>query len=676
MQKTIKIILFCCLSFGMMNAFAQDLRTNINANKSQQDSIRKKLDTEKDSIVYTSKFIRYTTLKLIKDSTQTLPIDTGLAGLQNFSVLQQPRRPTVGTGVLGLAAKSLLFEPSKTIGFDAGFHSFDFYVLNNEDVKFYRARSPFSSLYYVNGSEKEQVLKLLHTQNIKKNWNFGGNYNRIGANGFYSHQRGDHLNAALFTWYESTNKRYNLWFNGVFNTMKAQENGSIVKNDIFEDTNQELVDKLAETVKLTTAKQLWRKSSFLLKQSYFVGRIDSTGKNNSQNILPTNKITHTLTYSNTQYSFKKDETDSYNVFPQFANPDDLRNPIDAIFTNDSTNVKHLQNEFIYSFFLRAKGNSIIKNELKVDAGIRHDFYQYAQYGMLRDLTKFYAYTVGFQNITLLGSAGYRFSNRIDLNLDLQQIFQGRNTGDFLYEAKSNILLSKKAGRIVLGAYVQNKSPEEIYNKYYGNHFRWDNRGNLDRTKIANLSFNYNNEALKFDASANYYLITDYLYFIQDGASGIIPAQQSGDMNMLKLSVGKQFNFGSYHLDTYVVYQKTDNQNVLRTPEVYTFNSIYKDVTLFKVLKTQIGFDVRYNTPFVAAGYSPAVSQFYNETNPQTLGSKPIADVWIKASLRRANLFLKYDYVNQGLFSKGFYTVDRYPMPDRLLKFGLTWNFYD
>ncbi|MGY0040251.1 putative porin [Pedobacter sp. NJ-S-72] len=36
----------------------------------------------------------------------------------------------------------------------------------------------------------------------------------------------------------------------------------------------------------------------------------------------------------------------------------------------------------------------------------------------------------------------------------------------------------------------------------------------------------------------------------------------------------------------------------------------------------------------------------------------------------------YEYVNQGLQSKGYYTVNRYPMPDKLFKIGLSWNFYD
>jgi hypothetical protein len=666
MRKITRILIFCSLSFFGAKAVAQDLKTDVNNNK-VLDSLRKKEESTTDSIVFNSKYIRYTTYKLTKDSIQTIPIDTGLTGIQNFSQIVQPRSPRVGTGLLGLAARPLLFEPIKTIGFDPGFHALDDYAMTHDDVKFYRARTPFTSLYYVSGSDKEQILKITHSQNVKRNWNVGANFNRIGANGDYTNQRGDDLNGVLFTWYQSRNKRYILWADAIFNTLKAKENGSVVKTFIFEDSSATLVDKKAESVRLTTARQLFRKNTIMLKQSYFVGRIDSTGNVGTQSILPTNKITHTLVYNRNSYSFKKDEIDAYGVLPSSA--------VDSVFTNDSTSVRHLQNEFVYSFFLRAKGNSFIKNELKINAGIRHDVYNYKQQGLYRDTTAFYRYTSSFQNLTLLGSLGYRFSNRADLNVDVQQIFQGENAGDFLYEAKSNVLLSNAVGRVVLGAYLQNKSPEEVFVHYYGNHYNWDFRKDFDRTKTVNLSFNYLNDKFNIDASANYYLITNYLYFIQDGLAGILPTQETGAISLLKLSLGKQFKYRSFHLDAYVVYQKTDQADILRTPTVFTFNSLYKEQTFFKALKTQVGIDVRYNTTYLAYSYSPAASQFYNGPAVR-LGSKPVVDVWIKAGLRRANLFLKYDYANQGLFNNGFYTTNRYPMPDRLLKFGVIWNFYD
>lgn len=668
MQKSfVAVSLFLLL--GVANAFAQDLKTSIAGNK-ELDSLRKKEQNSRDSVIFNAKYIRYTTRKLTKDSIQTIPIDTTLNGIQQFSPIAQPRRPTVGTGLVGLAATPMLFEPIKTIGFETGFRSLDYYKFTHDDVKFYRARTPFTSLSYISAGDNVQLLKIIHSQNIKPNWNFGANFNRIGANGFYDHQRGDDLNAALFTWYHTKNKRYNIWVDAVFNTLKAEENGSIRKDSIiFAPAGNNLATKKAEPVRLTSARQLYRDNSLMIRQSYFVGRIDSTENSNNQNILPTNKITHTLTYTNSSYSFKKDEEDVYNVLPA---PRNL-----SMFTNDTTNVKHLQNDFIYSFFLRAKGSTVIKNELKIDAGIRYDMYTFKQQMLQKDKTLFYARDFNAQNTTILGAIGYRFSNKVDFNLDVQQILQGFNAGDYLYEAKSNFSLSDKTGKIVMSAYTQNKSPEEIYNRYFGNHYDWNERANLSRTKTTNFTFTYLNDFLKLDASAAYYLVSNYLYFTASTTitNAIIPVQNSSEISILQIKVGKQIDAGSFHATAYGVYQKTDQQRILRTPEIYLFASVYKDQTFFKVLKTQIGFDVFYNDTYLAKSYAIAASQFYNGKDI-TFSSKPVVDAWIKLGLRRANLFAKYQYANQGLFNRGTYTVNRYPMPDRLLLLGLTWNFYD
>jgi hypothetical protein len=662
------VLLLFCISAGQ--SYAQDLKTTVRDNK-ELDSLRKKEEGGLDSVIFTSKYVRYTTLKLSKDSIQTMALDTSLNGFQNFSVLVQPRRPTVGTGNMGLAAMPMLFEPIKSIGFDPGFHALDYYAMTHDDVKYYQARTPFTSLYYATAGDAEQVFKVIHSQNISKNWNFGANFNRLGANGIYSRQRGDDLNGALFTWYQTPNKRYNLWASGVFNTLKAAENGSIYNKEIYIRPS---IDRIAERTRLNEARQIWRQGSFLIKQSYFVGRIDSTAQEISDKILPTNKIAYTFSYDRKNYAFQKKEADDFTVLPKGS--------ADEVFTNDSTSYSRIQNEFIYSFFLRGKSSSFIKNELKLDAGIRHEYYNYTQLSRYSDNTDFYNYNATFQNVTLLGAAGYRFSNRIDLNVDVQQIFQGRNAGDFLYEATSNVLLSNKVGRVVLGGYFENKSPEEVYNRYFGNHYNWIN--NFDRTKTVNLSFKYVNDKLKLDASAKYYLINNYLFFKNNIAKGsttadsvtISPDQLSASINLLKIEVGKKFKFGKFHLDSYIVYQKTDNTSVLRTPEFYTFNSFYLDQTFFKALKTNIGFDIRYNSSYQNYSYSPAAGQFFVGEG-KTFESTPILDVWVKASLRKANLFVKCDYVNQGFPSKGYYTINQYPMQDRLLfKFGVQWNFYD
>ncbi|MGN8058168.1 putative porin [Pedobacter sp. 22163] len=668
MHKVVKICFVLLLLLGINKAFAQDLKTSVGTNK-ELDSVRKKLDSGKDSVVFTAKYIRFTKLSLTKDSIVLLPLDTSTTNIQNYSPLLQPLHPTINNGNMGLAARPLLYEPSKRIGFDAGFHSLDYYALTPEDIIYYQARTPFTSLYFVSAGQKEQLFRAIHTQNIKKNWNVGVNFNRGDSKGFYARQRGDNLNVAVFSWYQSPSKRYNMWASAIFNTMRAYENGSTVATGLF-DPDYTKIAREAEPVNLSDSRNLYRKNTVFLKQTYYVGRIDTSANVNNA-VLPTNKVSYTFEYNNDSFDFYKNGTDVNHVLPPGI--------ASTIFTNDSTHVQHIKNEFIYSFFLRPKNSSVIKNELKVDAGVRHDYYKHEYFGIKQDATNYERSRFAYQNITILGAAGYRFSNNIDFNLDVQQILQGENAGDYLYEAKSKILLGKTIGRIELGAYVQNQSPAAIFNYYHGNHYQWTNT-DFKNTKIANLSFNYINDKYGFTAGAKYFLTSNYVYFAADhtnGTTAILPKQATADISLIRLDVSKKTRFGRFVMENYIAYQKTDKNAVLRTPELYTYNSIYFDNTFFKVLKANVGFDVRYNSEYANYLYSPATAQFYiDERNPTNLVSKPVIDVFFKANLKRANIFVKYDFVNQGLFQPGYYTVNRYPMQDALLKFGVSWNFYD
>jgi len=626
------------------------------------DSLRKKEEQVVDSVVFTSKYIRYTNRSLLNSATRTLALDTSLHNVQNYSPLYQPTSPTIGLGSLGIAYRDLLFNPSKTIGFDAGFHALDRYLMTQDDIKYYRARSPYTELYYVNGSFQEQMLRVTHSQNIKPNWNIGANYNRIGSEGFYTNQDADHLNAALFTWYESPGKRYNLLANALFNTIKAGENGSTPNDSVFLDESS--IRKDAEYVRFSETgnnrpRQTWKQKSFFLKQSYYIGRMDSLKSDSlGTQILPTQRVSHAITYTTDRYKFFRNEPDLFGALPNISVPD-------STVTNDSTMVNNLRNEFTYSFYLRGKTVGFLKNEVKLDLGLQHDLYHYEQ----KDFRE------NFQNITLSAGIGYRFSDRVNIEAELRQIAQGRNAGDFLYEANTSFLLSKSLGRIVLGAYSQNKSPEQMYERVDYQFHQWDR--SFDRTKINNLSFLYDNASVGLLAKAEYFLVSNYLYYKETATEKQIePAQLGNSINLLKLTVGKNFKFGNLHLDNFVVYQKTDYQDVLRTPEIYSYHSLYFALNLFKVLDTRFGFDVRFNTPYQNPAYSINTSQFYNDSQPVEFSTEPIVDAWIKANLRRTSLFVKYDYANQGLLSKGFYTVKRYPMQDALLKFGLSWKFYN
>ena len=280
----------------------------------------------------------------------------------------------------------------------------------------------------------------------------------------------------------------------------------------------------------------------------------------------------------------------------------------------------------------------------------------------------------FQDITLKAKLSYRLSDRIGLDGDFQQIAQGRDAGDFLYDAKLKLGGGKKAGRIIFEGYSQSSTPPLAYTNWISNHFIFHDKFKSQKTN--SVSFNYINDALKLDLKAEYFLISDYLYFAaQPGGIDAHPVQLGSDINLLKVSLGKSFAWRRWHFDDFLVYQKTDYQSTIRTPEFYNYCSLYYKMFLFNVLYSNLGINVRYNTEYAAPSYATGLGQFYNGPDIK-FSSYPIATIFFKATLQHTNFFVMYDYANQGLFSPGFYTVNRYPQMDHLLKFGVSWSFYN
>jgi hypothetical protein len=634
-----------------------------NSGTEDLDSLRKNLDAKKDSVIYNATFIKYTKEEFLRDSTRLFQLDTSTVGFHRYRILDQPENPTMNLGLNGLSYRDMLFDPAKTIGFDAGFHYYDRYLINPEDVKYYRARTPYTNLFYMTpafGRLTEQMFLAEHSQNIKPNWNVGASYAKKGSRAYYGApgQRGDilianHLNAAIWTWYESKNKRYNLLANGTFNTLKGLDNGSILNDSIFRvQTN---VAPEFEQSRLSNAKHVWRNNTIYIKQFYNIGKqktIDSTSA-----VLPTQRISYSLSYQTQKFTFKNDGFDNSGL---------LKNYFiftDSSKTSDSTAINHLQNEFNYNFYLRGKSVSFLRNELKVNVGIRHDYYHVNQY--TTDLK--------FQNVSLLGTADYSFSDKATLNINLTQIVQGRNFGDFLYQAQSEIKLGNKIGRVILEGYSQNQSPALIYERQISNHYQWNL--NFQKTKTQNLAFSYLIPKYNFKVKAEYFLRSNHLYFDADATGDAKPAQFTTNINLFKFTLKKNFKFRKFSFDNFIVYQKTDFENILRTPEIYSFHSFYFTNTFFKVLKASFGFDITYFGKYTAPSYAVAIGQFYNQENVR-FDTAPIVDLWARTNWKRANLFLKYDYANKGLFNTGYYTVNQYPMPYSLAKFGVSWKFYD
>lgn len=662
MDSLKRIVLFVALFFCLQQtAWAQIEEEEFS---SALDSARAKEDNKKDSVVFTAKYVRYTNLETLKNLTKTYQIDTTHYNFQYYNKQNLPWNPSINLGSYGLATRNLLFTPDKSIGFQPGFHAMERYLIVGDSIEYYRARARYSELYAVGFFFNDQVFKAKLAQNIKPNWNMGAEYNATNTDGYYTNQDYNDRKGNVFTWYESTNLRYNMLANITFNTLVASENGSIRNDSIFEPNNND-EPAFSNPVRLSGQNAnrpytKWIDNSAFLRQSYFIGRVDTVFKGTPEmEIHPTNSIAHNSSIRQRKFVFFKNEEDQFGAFPYG----------DSKLTNDTTSIVTVSNEFTYSFHLR--GKNMFKNEAKLDLGFQNDLIWFKDSLM----SEF------FQNSMVKGNLGYKFSDRINFEAKVNQIILGRNFGDYLYEGKADVLLSKNAGRVSLGAYSQNKSPEMIYDHLGYTYDTWSRE--FSKTKTQNLSFAYANDKIGFTGKAEYFLINNYLYFKEvdnpnddEQLRRKIEPAQLGNLNLLKISVGQNFKFRHFHLDNLVVYQKTDESSVLATPELYTWHSFYYGNMLYKVMDFRLGMDVKFNTPFVTPSYSINSGQFYNDNVGIEFSTYPVIDVWFTANIRRVNLFISYNFLNQGIYPEGYYSVRRYPMNNSNARFGVSWKFYD
>lgn len=656
------------------------------------DSARAKEDGKKDSVILTSKYIRYATLDMLKKGTYTRQIDTSHHNYQYYNPQNLPWNPSINLGAYGLATRDLLFQPKKTIGFQSGFTALERYLLNPDSVQYFRARARYSELSAVGFFFNDQVFRARVAQNINSQWNMSVDFHSTKTDGFYLNQNYSDLRASVASWYESKNNRYNLLINGVFNRLDAMENGSIIENNPFDPEKRQAPDrfptKFRDVSKTTVPRSKWWDNSFFLRQSLYLGRLDTIDKGKpTMQIHPTNSMAHNTRLRRQTYNFFKNMNDDYNALPYNNNAITLN--------NDRTYITNVSNEFEYNFFLR--GKSVFKNEAKLNLAFQHDmnWVEQSQLDQLRYDTNKAAYPNPlkklpdsttfdrfYQNGMIKGELGYKFSDRLDFSLKANQIVFGHNIGDFLYEAKADISMGDKIGKVTLSAYSQNKSPEMVFENLNYTYGKWNDL-DLKKTKIQNLGFQYANPMLGFHGKVEYFLMNNYSYFQEISNAQNDPKKdkwinpaQLDKANLLKVTVGQKFKFNRFTLDNLVVYQKTDQQNVLAIPELYTWHSFYYSNLFYKVIDYSIGIDAKFNTPYANPNYSIGTGQFYNADQQIEFSSYPVMDLWLTTNIQRVNMFLSYNFLNQNFYPHGYYTVRRYPMNTANFRFGVSWKFYD
>ena len=632
-------------------------------NSSGKDSLKHRDNTEDSITIYYRYF----------DSTRTRFLDSSI---NDFTKRYPVPSQYITLGNFGAASRSLLFNPNLKPGFDPGFHAYDVYRLKISDTRFFQTTRPFTELGYMIGGKGEQMINVVHTQNIKPNFNMALQYRLINSPGEYQNQNTNHSSYRLNGNYQSHNKRYTVYGIYLVNNLNASENGGIQRDTLLKDyrysnrfviptrlSGDSNLQRNPFNSKIVTGN-LYNEKTFLLRQQYDLGQSDSIVVNDSTVIrlfYPRFRLQHTLTSSRQQFEFH-DQYTGYSKQPNYL----------AYFGADSTTMvanqmnrnkwSDLQNDFsIISFPEKNNLSQFIK------AGIT-----------LENISGTFADTVFEKDHNIFLNGEYRNRTRNqkwDVEAAGSFYLNGLNSGDYNMQVDLKRMISKKFGYLQLGFQNVNRSPS--YLSAYKTAFPVALLADAKKENTTRISASFNNDAKGFGLWGDYYLVGNYSYF-----KNFFSAAQYGTLfNVLHVAAKQKYKLSKV-LNVYseVHVQKTAGGPPVNIPLVFTSNRISLEGIYAKNMLYAFGLEIKYHTRYKADNYSPFLGQFFYQDN-FTLKNRPEVNAYFNFRIKRFYAYIRAENLNTLSkstgnlgFNENNFSAQYYPQQSLWIRLGIWWTF--
>ncbi len=236
------------------------------------------------------------------------------------------------------------------------------------------------------------------------------------------------------------------------------------------------------------------------------------------------------------------------------------------------------------------------------------------------------------------------------------------------------------------AYFYRLNPTFYYRSYHSKHFWWDNDLSKEtRMRIEGL-FRYRKTRTSLRVAIEE--IQKYTYFTMncDYNVGNYPRsnltaavnQASGNINLMTIQLMQDFRLGILNWENIITFQHSNHEDVLPVPAINIWTNLFLKFRIVGQLKVELGADMTYFTKYYAPDFLPQLNQFAiqeNETARKKIGGYPWVNVYANFHLKHARFFVMMSHVNAG-GSKEYFLTPNYPTNTRVLRFGISWNFFN
>ena len=155
-------------------------------------------------------------------------------------------------------------------------------------------------------------------------------------------------------------------------------------------------------------------------------------------------------------------------------------------------------------------------------------------------------------------------------------------------------------------------------------------------------------------------------------------QAGGPIHLVTAEVAQDVAIGPVNWESVVTLQRSSNAAALPLPLLNAYTNLYLRFRIARVLKCDLGADARYFTKYAAPEYVPAMGSYAVQGNADKVGvgGYPVVDVYANFHLKRTRFFVMMSHVNAGQGDREYFLAPHYPLNGRVLRMGLSWNFYD
>jgi hypothetical protein len=627
------------------------------------DSLKRR-DRHEDSITIWFKFL---------DSTRIQYLDSSI---NDFTKRFPIPATHIFLGNTGNAARNLFFTPALQPGFDPGFHAYDIYKWHMEKVRFFHTTRPYSEINYLLGTRVEQIIELLHTQNINPDWNVMFSYRLINSPGFFKNLRTNHNNYLVTSWLQSRNRRYNNYFVFLRNKMASAESGGMLDttdflNDPVWKDRFAIPTRIGGDPQYTTnffggndkisAGNFYNEFNLLLRQQYDLGKKDSlvTDSTVVPLFFPRLRFEHTLTYKSNKYEFFDFVADS--AYYQDYYDTTIAQKADTFRLKDS--FRELVNDFsIYQYPDSRNLHQFIR------VGITH---QHIAGQFARSSSSMY---------NIFGHGEYRNKSKNqkwDIMLSGVLYFTGLNAGDYKAFASIERFGGNNLGQLRLGFENVSRTPSFIYDTRSS--FYLDVPESFKKENTTHLFASYSLPAFRLTLSGDYYLLTNYTYITDYYKL----RQETSLFNFLQVTLKKTFRFKKnfyWHADIY--FQQAVGEAPVHVPVIMMRHRVgYEGNLGFRNLNIAMGLEGRYRSPYKADNYSPLLGQFFYQDQLRISNPRPDISAYVHFRIRPFKAFVRFENLNTARtdldgfnFTRNNAVAPGYVLPGLQVRVGIYWSF--